>query len=103
MSDLELIFSMLGKAAATEITRERDSQGFEQNKDSAQRLFSVTKAQRHQGDTKGESAIINAPGYRELRSLLTIQLFPCHRWFLYRFLNRLSKDKTSPSRYLYNQ
>jgi methylphosphotriester-DNA--protein-cysteine methyltransferase len=36
-NDLELIFSMLGEAATTEITRNRDSQGFEESKDSAHR------------------------------------------------------------------
>ena len=34
-TDLELIFSMLGEAATTEITKNKDSQGFEENKDSA--------------------------------------------------------------------
>ena len=37
MNDLELIFSMLGEAATTEITRNKDAQGFHQNKDAAQR------------------------------------------------------------------
>ncbi len=32
MNDLELIFSMLGEAATTEITRNHDAQGFPQNK-----------------------------------------------------------------------
>src|SRR3984957_13768150 len=32
MNDLELIFSMLGEASTTEIARNRDAQGFEQNK-----------------------------------------------------------------------
>ena len=35
MTDLELIFTMLGEAATTEITQERDSQGFKENKDAA--------------------------------------------------------------------
>ena len=30
MNDLELIFSMLGEAATTEITRTRDAQGYPQ-------------------------------------------------------------------------
>jgi len=30
--DLELIFSMLGEASTTEIARNKDAQGFEQNK-----------------------------------------------------------------------
>ena len=37
MTDLELIFSMLGEASTTEITRSRDSQGFDENLESAQR------------------------------------------------------------------
>lgn len=37
MTDLELIFSMLGEAATTEIARNTDAQGFDQNKDSAKR------------------------------------------------------------------
>lgn len=35
MSDLELIFSMLGEASTTEITQSRNSQGFEENKHTA--------------------------------------------------------------------
>jgi hypothetical protein len=37
MNDLELIFSMLGEAATTEITREKDAKGFAENKDASQR------------------------------------------------------------------
>lgn len=37
MTDLELIFSMLGEAATTEIARNTDAQGFDENKDSAKR------------------------------------------------------------------
>jgi hypothetical protein len=32
MTDLELIFSMLGEAATTEIARKKDTQGFNENK-----------------------------------------------------------------------
>lgn len=35
MSDLELIFSMLGEAATTEITRTQDAQGFDENRTAA--------------------------------------------------------------------
>ncbi len=35
MTDLELIFSMLGEASTTEIAHNRDAQGFEQNKTAA--------------------------------------------------------------------
>ena len=37
MTDLELIFSMLGEAATTEIARNKDTQGFNENKDAAQK------------------------------------------------------------------
>ena len=37
MNDLELIFSMLGEASTTEITRHKNAQGFDENKDAAQR------------------------------------------------------------------
>jgi DNA-damage-inducible protein D len=45
MTDLELIFSMLGEAATTEIARNRDAQGFPQNK----------KAARAGGDVAGKA------------------------------------------------
>jgi len=37
MSDLELIFSMLGEAATTEIARRKDAQGFGENKTAARK------------------------------------------------------------------
>ena len=37
MNDLELIFSMLGEAATTEITVNKDAKGFDENKDAAQK------------------------------------------------------------------
>ena len=36
-TDLELIFSMLGEAATTEITQNKNAQGFIENKDAANR------------------------------------------------------------------
>lgn len=35
MTDLELIFSMLGEASTTEIATQRDAQGFGENKQAA--------------------------------------------------------------------
>lgn len=37
MTDLELIFNMLGERVSTEITRKEEAQGFVKNKDAAQR------------------------------------------------------------------
>lgn len=36
MTDLELIFSMLGEASTTEITRNKNAQGFHETKQAAQ-------------------------------------------------------------------
>lgn len=48
MTDLELIFSMLGEASTTEIARVEDALGFDENKDAAQRGGGVAgKARRH--------------------------------------------------------
>lgn len=35
MTDLELIFTMLGEASTTEITVQQDAQGFQENKEAA--------------------------------------------------------------------
>lgn len=35
MTDLELIFTMLGEASTTEIARTREAQGFDENKEAA--------------------------------------------------------------------
>ena len=35
MTDLELIFTMLGEASTTEIAKKKDAQGFPENKDAA--------------------------------------------------------------------
>jgi hypothetical protein len=37
MTDLELIFSMLGEAATTEITKTQDAQGFDENRTAARK------------------------------------------------------------------
>jgi hypothetical protein len=37
MTDLELIFSMLGEDATTEIARKQDAQGFDPNKGAARK------------------------------------------------------------------
>jgi hypothetical protein len=48
MNDLELIFSMLGEAATTEITKTQDAQGFDENRTAAR------KGGRIAGDARGE-------------------------------------------------
>ncbi|MDD2389676.1 MAG: hypothetical protein PHP23_08095 [Desulfobacterales bacterium] len=56
MTDLELIFSMLGEAATTEITRVDDAKGFQENKRAAHKGGEVAgKARKdlEQKPTKG--------------------------------------------------
>jgi DNA-damage-inducible protein D len=45
MTDLELIFSMLGEASTTEIARRRDAQGFTGNRESARAAFIETQTE----------------------------------------------------------
>ena len=46
MTDLELIFTMLGEASTTVITKEKDSQGFQECKNSANKGGNVAKRAR---------------------------------------------------------
>jgi DNA-damage-inducible protein D len=63
MSDLELIFSMLGEAATTEITRKRDSQEFEQNKDSAQRGGKIAGDARKKLEIESGHKVVTSGNY----------------------------------------
>ncbi|MCK5323866.1 MAG: hypothetical protein KAJ45_06950, partial [Desulfobulbaceae bacterium] len=51
MTDLELIFSMLGEAATTEIARKKDAQGFIENKTAARKGGKIA------GDARGKLEI----------------------------------------------
>lgn len=58
MNDLELIFSMLGEAATTEITRTQDSQGFEPNRKAAREGGAVAgKARKALEDRTGRKIV----------------------------------------------
>ncbi len=52
MGDLELIFSMLGERVTTEITRSKDAQGFNENKDAAQEGGTVAGNARKDAEKK---------------------------------------------------
>lgn len=58
MTDLELIFSMLGEASTTEITRSKNAQGYQENHDAAVQGGSVAgKAKRDLEEKSGVSVI----------------------------------------------
>ena len=59
MNDLELIFSMLGEAATTEITRNRDAQGFNENKQAAVQGGSVAGGARRELEEKSGAKVVS--------------------------------------------
>ncbi|MGB8226595.1 MAG: hypothetical protein WCE45_07015, partial [Sedimentisphaerales bacterium] len=62
-TDLELIFSMLGEAATTEITRNRDAQGFNENKQAAAEGGSVAGKARNDLESKTGKRIVSRQNY----------------------------------------
>ncbi|MCE5229519.1 Bro-N domain-containing protein [bacterium] len=63
MTDLELIFSMLGEAATTEITRTHDAQGFEQNKTAAREGGNVAGTARKELEKKSGRKVVSSQNY----------------------------------------
>jgi DNA-damage-inducible protein D len=63
MTDLELIFSMLGEAATTEITRVDDSRGFEQSKRAARKGGEVAGKAREDLEKKTRKKVVSPENY----------------------------------------
>lgn len=63
MHDLELIFSMLGEAATTEITRNKDAQGFIENKDAAQRGGKIAGDARKKLEIESGRRVVSKENY----------------------------------------
>jgi DNA-damage-inducible protein D len=66
MTDLELIFSMLGEAATTEIARNRDAQGFPENKKAARAGGDVAGKARKDLETKSGRTVVTSENYLAL-------------------------------------
>ena len=66
MSDLELIFSMLGEAATTEIARNRDTQGFPQNQQAARSGGKVAGNARRELEKKSGRKVVSNENYLAL-------------------------------------
>jgi len=66
MNDLELIFSMLGEAATTEITRTRDAHEFDENKEAARDGGSVAGNARRELEKKSGRKVVSDENYLEL-------------------------------------
>ena len=66
MTDLELIFSMLGEAATTEITRTRDAQGFPESKHAARAGGTVAGNARRELEKKSGRKVVTSDNYLAL-------------------------------------
>lgn len=66
MTDLELIFTMLGEASTTEITRQRDAQGFDDNHQSARTGGKVVGDARRDLERPSGSPVATAQNYKPL-------------------------------------
>lgn len=63
MTDLELIFTMLGEASTTEIARNKNSQGFKNNKASARAGGKIAGNARKELEKKSGKKVITAQNY----------------------------------------
>jgi len=66
MTDLELIFSMLGEASTTEIARTRDARGFPQNKQTAREGGAVAGNARRELERKSGRKVVTSENYLAL-------------------------------------
>ena len=63
MTDLELIFTMLGEASTTEIAVQKDAQGFRQNKKAAQEGGAIAGNTRRELEQKSGRKIVNKSNF----------------------------------------
>ena len=63
MDDLELIFSMLGEASTTRITRAKNAKGFPQNKQAAKEGGTIAGNARHQLEQKSGQKVSTPENY----------------------------------------
>lgn len=68
MNDLELIFTMLGEAATTEITQKKDAQGFDQNRDTARKGGKIAGDARKQLEIESGKPVVSEKNYLDLPS-----------------------------------
>ena len=63
MTDLELIFTMLGEASTTEIAKRKDAQGFQQNKTAAKEGGTVAGNARRELEVKSGTPVVSKTNY----------------------------------------
>jgi hypothetical protein len=63
MTDLEMIFSMLGEAATTEIARKLDAQGFAENETAARKGGGIAGEARERLEQETGEGVVTAGNY----------------------------------------
>jgi DNA-damage-inducible protein D len=63
MNDLELIFSMLGEAATTEITKTQDAQGFDENRTAARKGGKIAGGAREKLEKETKKMVVSKENY----------------------------------------
>ena len=63
MNDLELIFSMLGEAATTEIARKQDARGFSENKTAARKGGRISGEAREKLEDETGEKVVSSGNY----------------------------------------
>lgn len=63
MTDLELIFSMLGEASTTEIARHKDTQGFKENHKAARAGRKIAGEARKQLESESGKKVVTKENY----------------------------------------
>jgi len=66
MNDLELIFTMLSEASTTEIARNKDAQGYDENREAAVAGGSVAGRARRDLEKKSGKRIASEENYKQL-------------------------------------
>lgn len=66
MTDLELIFTMLGEASTTEIARNKDAQGYGENRKAAEEGGAVAGSARRDLEKKSGKRVASKENYRQL-------------------------------------
>jgi DNA-damage-inducible protein D len=76
MTDLELIFTMLGEAATTEITQKKDAQGFNQNREAAQKGGKIAGDARKKLELESGKPVVSEENYLDLPETQQPELLP---------------------------
>ena len=74
MTDLELIFTMLGEASTTEIARTKEAQGFMENQHAAQEGGTIAGNARRELEERSGRSIISRDNFKELTESRTRRL-----------------------------